>query len=107
MQSRRWLIEDIHDAEQAGAYLGREAQALAVAQRAFGAQHVLQSPLLHQRTLGVGERMHDVTARAGECALIAWLVLAFQGTARLLGREAGIDRDDRLLIRKEDPVPLL
>ena len=82
-------------------------KAFAVAQRAFGAQHVARDPLLHQRALRVGEGMQHVAPCAGEGPLVAGLLLALASASHLVGFEAGIHRDDRLLVGEEDPVAIL
>ena len=65
---------------EAGEFHGERfaAQALAVAERAVAADHVLRDALLHQRALGVGEGVQHVALGAGEGALIAGLLLALE-----------------------------
>ena len=49
-----------------------------MAERAFGADQVALDPLLDRRALGGGEGLEQVLARAGEGALIARRLFAFQ-----------------------------
>ena len=105
LQRQPRQLGDIEAGEFHGQRFG--PQALAMAQRALAAQHVLQHTLLHQRALGVGERVQHVRRALVERALVARLVLALQCAARLLRREAGVDRHDRLLVGEEDPVAIL
>jgi hypothetical protein len=51
--------------------------------------------------------MQHVLARTGEGAHVGRLGLPAQGRARLGRREAGVDRDGRLLVGVEDPVARL
>src|SRR3984957_5658634 len=50
--------------------------------------------------------MQDIAARASERALVAWLRLAFERSARFLRREAGVDGHGWRLVGEEDPVAI-
>ncbi len=82
-------------------------QALAVAARAPGADHVLRDALFHRRALGAGIRLQHIFSGAGEGALIARRLLALQRAAGGGRIEAGVDRHRRLLVGEQDPVALL
>ena len=82
-------------------------QALARARRAGAALHELRHALFHQRTLGVGEGMQDITPCAHERALVARLQLAFQRIAGLFRSKARIHRCSRCFFGEQDPVALL
>jgi len=84
-----------------------EAQPLAVTERTLGALHVLRHAPLHRRTLGVGERLQHVAARASECAHVARLFLALERTPHLRRRVSRIHGHRRLLISEQQPVALL
>ncbi len=83
------------------------AQAFPVAERAFGADQVALDPLLDRRALGGGEGLEQVLARAGEGALIARRLFAFQRAPGLRRGEAGVDGHGRVLFGEEDPVAVL
>lgn len=105
LQGNARHVGDIHAGELDGERLG--LQPLAVAGRAFGAQHELRDALLHHRAGRIGERLHDVASSAGERALVARLFLPPQRSSDFPGVVACIDRHRGLLIREQDPVSRL
>src|SRR5688572_27644729 len=51
--------------------------------------------------------MQHVAPGPGEGAHVAGLLLALEGSTHFGGLEAGVYRNHRLLVREENPVPLL
>ena len=78
-----------------------------MAERAFGAHHVLRHAPLHQRALRIGEGVQHVALGARERSLIGGLFLAFERAPNLLLRISRIDRNGRLLVGEEQPVAVL
>src|SRR5580693_5297267 len=77
-----------------------------MAERALGAEHVLRHAPFHERALGFGKGMEHITPSAGKRPLITGLLFALESASHLVWSEAGVDRDDRLLIGEENPVPV-
>ena len=60
-------------------------QPLAVAQRAFAAEHVLRHPLFHQRAFRIGKRLQHVAPGTGESALVTGLLFPLQCASHFVG----------------------
>src|SRR5665213_3440697 len=107
-EPNKWQGRDCGDVESRELYRQRFAsQPLAVAQRAFRAQHVLRRALFHHRALTVGKGVKHVTFSTGKSAEVARFLLALERAPGLLWREPGVYRHLRLLVGKEDPVAIL
>ena len=98
-------IGDVEACELYAQRLGFEA--LAVANRALGAEHILQDPLLHERALGGGESVQNVPPGARKRAHVVRFCLAPERPLRFGGGVAGVHRHHGLLVGKENPVAQL
>jgi hypothetical protein len=105
LQRQPGELSDVEPREGDGQ--GLATQPLALAESALPAHHVPRHALLHQRALRRGEGLQHVALRTGEGPHVARGLLALERTARLRRSEARVDRDRRLLVREEDPVPVL
>ncbi len=85
---------------------GLARQSFPAAERTIAGQHVLQDPLTHLGAFGIGERVFEVAPGAAEGALVTRLHPALSRLLRLFRREAGPDRNARLLFGEQDPVAL-
>ena len=80
---------------------------LAPAGRAVRAHQERGHPPLHERALGLGERLQHVPPGAGERPQVVVRLLPLLGPLHLFQALVRVDRHLRLLVGKQQPVPVL
>jgi hypothetical protein len=107
-QPRERLPRHVGDVEPRELHRQRlRPEPLAPALGTLGAHQEPRHPLLHERALGLGERLEHVPPGARERAHVARLFLALERAPRLRRGVAGVDRNRRRLLGIEDPVAVL
>ena len=96
---------DIHAGERHRQRLA--LQPAAITDRALRADHVARHALFHHRTLRGRKGVQHIAARTAEGPHVTGLFLAPERGAGFGRGKAGVDRDHRLFLGEQDPIPLL